>query len=592
MKYMYKALSVLTLLAVVAGFTACSEDEVTTEVLNSEQVYFPNTLQNIQEVKAEASTVEIPVMRMGTDAVTIPLVVEQAEGNILELNIPDNVVFAADQKETKLVITYNPEKIQSGKYDSVKLSFGDKYNTPYGNSAVSLKIGQAEPWVSLGKGKLTDNWIYENVKEAKVEILQNKLFPNRFRIVKPFNELAKANGSEPKDGFTEFMDITVLKKGDVYKDVTISTDGLVVYNNVNSGFFHSKYNADIYVCHPSGFNKYKASDEGWKNNKVLSYQANELPAQISIAPFFYMKGVGGWDQTTSDSQLVITFPGVVIADYSAEVSYAGKYEASDGAVSIVANVKLGKDVASAKAVVIAGGVVSETSFDASLSNVVDVAEAGDVRIPMPEGASAGVYSIIVQTYNADKVAQKTVSTQFVYSDVNSLKERWKKAFVGDYTYKYVFIGEDGNLSVDENLVLYVSESNNNRYKIENCFLGVDFVFTVNPDDGTITFADQFTGYVDKETGNLYLCDMNALMPKQFPTKSNKKDDQFFFNIGFYTSAGYWGYDQSNNNSNLETFVIKGPAPSGAPAKKDFKRNVLRIKNVKKNVKVRPVAALR
>ena len=115
---------------------------------------------------------------------------------------------------------------------------------------------------------------------------------------------------------------------------------------------------------------------------------------------------------------------------------------------------------------------------------------------------------------------------------------------------------------------------------------------MNPDDGTITFADQFTGYVDKETGNLYLCDMNALMPKQFPTKSNKKGNQFFFNIGFYTSAGYWGYDQSNNNSNLETFVIKGPAPSGAPAKKDFKRNVLRIKNVKKNVKVRPVAALR
>lgn len=592
MKYMHKALSVLSLLAIMAGFTACNEDEVTTEVLNSEQVYFPNDATTTFDITANESTVTVPVLRMGTDAVSIPVIVKADEENVLDLNVPATVSFAEGSTESKLVISYDPAKIETGHYDKVTVSFGDDYNTPYGFSSLNLKIGQPEPWISLGKGTITDNWVFGD--EAKVEILQNQLQPNRFRVLNPFTEIALNAGAEPNGAFTEVLEITVLKAGDEYKGVTITQDDIIVFSDCNTGYPYDEVH-DIWMLHPSLFSSMSKDDSAWGNCRVVDYQENGLPTQFAFGPMFYVQdesgdGIGGWNETGATDDVVITFPGVVIADYSAEVAYAGKYENADGEISAVANIELGEDVASAKAAVVAGrnnmdavnGIV-----DGSLENIVDVTASGEVRIPMPADAESGTYTIAVVTYDAEGEAQDYNIANFNYSASGEVTETWTPIYLGDYTYKFVFCNNDGTPYVDENLTLYESDSNENRLKIENAFNGVDFIFEMD-DDGYITFEDQYSGYTDASAGDLMFCDMNALYPDNFPTKSYYSNGQFFFNIGFYANDGWWGYDQSDDNDDLETFVLTAQAAKAmkAPAKKG-KKNVKRPVHAKKHIIGKP-----
>lgn len=581
MKYMHKALSVLSLLAIMAGFTACNEDEALTEVLNSEQVYFPNTMSTTVEITADASSVEIPVMRMGTDAVEIPVVVEAAEENSLDLQVPAKVAFAEGSKESKIVITYNPEKVTPGSYDKVKLSFGNDYNTPYGNAVADLKIGQAEPWVSLGICTIYDDfWMGQSYR---CEILQNELDPQSFRLVKPF---PAADYDRP----TELLEFRIYKAGETLLDEVLEQD--VVYWDYKDAVL-TYYDSDgdfIHMAFPGLF-KSMATQDSWTHNTVLSYQENGLPAQVQFAPLYYEPALGsGWNYSQSDGMFVITFPGVVVADYSAEVSYAGKYENADGEISAVANVELGGDVASAKAAVVAGrnnmdgvnGIV-----DGSLENIVDFTASGEIRIPMPAEAESGTYTIAVVTYDAEGEAQDYNVANFNYSASGEVKETWTPVFLGNYTYKYVFCNNDGTPYVDEGLTLYESDVNENRYKIENAFNGVDFIFEMD-EEGYLTFEDQYSGYTDASAGDLMFCDMNAMYPDNFPTKSYYSNGEFYFNIGFYANDGWWGYDQSDDNDDLETFTLTANAAKAkkTPAK-NGRKNVKRPVHAKKNIIGKP-----
>lgn len=571
---MKKIFSILCAIALVVGFTACSsEQDIPYEELNNQQVYFPNTISTTVELSPEATTFEIPVMRMGTDAVTIPLIVTMGEENPADLQFPASVAFAEGKKETSIVVSYDPTKVEPGYYNDVNISFGPDYNTPYGYSAVALKVGQAEPWVSLGLATITDNWVFGS--EAKVEILQNQLYPNRFRVLNPFTEIALSAGAEPNGTFTEALDITVLKAGDVYRGVTVTQDDIIVFNDCNTGYPYDETH-DIWMLHPSEFSSMSKDDSAWGNCRVVDYQENGLPTQFAFGPMFYAQddsgaGIGGWNETKATDDIVITFPGVVIADYSAEVTYSGKFEHADGGISVEAAVELGDDVASAIATVVPGRDPSEGIsgiINGTQGNVTEFSKSGDVRVAMPEEAESGVYSFVVVTYDAAGEAQDYGYTKFNYSASGDVVETWSLAFYGTYEYKSVFANADGSPYYDEGLEFYISDLNENRMKISNVFYGVDFIFEMD-DDGNITFEDQYTGYTDAKDGDLMVCDMNALNPGNFPTVSYYQNGVFYLNTGYYANDGFWGYDDSDNNDNLETFTLTaeaGSKPANAPKK--------------------------
>ena len=84
---LHKLYSVLCAASVALAFVGCGKDDTIIDQLNSQQVYFPNDMIKTIELSAEKSSVEIPVMRIGTDAASIPLKVAMEE-NVAGLNIP------------------------------------------------------------------------------------------------------------------------------------------------------------------------------------------------------------------------------------------------------------------------------------------------------------------------------------------------------------------------------------------------------------------------------------------------------------------------------------------------------------------------
>lgn len=112
------------------------------------------------------------------------------------------------------------------------------------------------------------------------------------------------------------------------------------------------------------------------------------------------------------------------------------------------------------------------------------------------------------------------------------------------------------------MVLSQSEQNANHYKISEVFYGVDFEFTLN-DDGTITFEDQYTGYTDLSAGDVMVADVHALYPEDFPTAGYYRDNVLYFNTGYYVEGGFVAYDESEDNSILETFTITGETDAKA-----------------------------
>lgn len=571
---MNKALSLLTIVALAASFAACSSDDNATETLNSEQVYFPDTMKTTIELSQTATSVDIPVARQGSDAIDIPLIVTMGSTNVIDMSVPDKVSFAQDSKTSTLKITYDPSKIQMGHYDTVSVALGKDYNTPYGNSKITLLLGY-DPWTSLGKGKLTDSYIWE-VSDYEVEIQQSDVNPSRFRIVAPFTAIQQEVMPElpPLHGHADYLYFEILKPGDTYNGTTVTQSDLVGFDTYTTGYYDKGYN-DIIAYHPSLIDG--MTEDNWVNNKVIQYQEEDptLPAQVQLAPF-YVEDFGTEDEydmdvTGKSNMVLITFPGASIKDYSCSISYQGKIEDKNANLFAEAFVKVGADVASAKAAVVKGRgkyVIEDAVKDIEagvLSDIIDVqvTDSGLVRIPMPSNETVGSYTVVIVTYDADGKAKQHDYSSFVYSSREYDEEEWTSVGTGIFTYKYVYVDGDNN-PTEEEVELFKSETTSGLYKLEEMFDGEDFMFYVDA-NGKISFEDQYTGYsgIDDKT-DLMVTDMYTW---EFPTQSYVSGNTYYFNIGYYDNDDWWGYDDSDDNDNLETFVLTSASSAKGSLKK-------------------------
>ena len=552
---MKKIFSILSAIALVVGFTACSsEQDIPYEELNNQQVYFPNTLSTTVELSPEATTFELPVMRMGTDAVTIPLIVTMGEENPADLQFPASVSFAEGKKETSIVVSYDPTKVEPGYYNNVNLSFGPDYNTPYGYSAVALKVGQAEPWVSLGWGSFYDDfWMGESYP---VEILQNELDPQSFRLVKPFP-------AADYEQATDMLEFRIYKAGETLMGETLTED--VVYWDYHCAAlsYFSNYDDIIYMVWPGTFTKYPTQDT-WTHNRVLSYQENGLPAQVQFAPYYYMFNNGGWDYTQDDGMFVINFPGVVIADYSCEVAYTGKFIDVDDNVFACANATLGADVASAKAGIIEGANPEPLVNGLADGSIEGIDVYGEFQIAMPADAPSGKYTIAVVTFDANGEAQNYNYDTFKYVSASADVVEWDltKNLTTTYEFSQFWKGSDN---------FVVTPNGDGTFTIKGWNEDIDFTFTLNADN-TITWEPFYIGYTDANYGDVYLGDLNTLFGDEEPSYYDPTEGTFYFNTYYYVEAGYFGYG-------MEPMTITGYADvASAPKKHAAKKNNKKFAN--------------
>ncbi|MDE6654893.1 MAG: hypothetical protein K2K37_10970 [Muribaculaceae bacterium] len=536
-------------LAVFAGFTSCSDDDTIDRNygVNNDEVYFPNSLPKTIELAIDANSFDVELRRVRTaDAITVPIQVTDESGLF---SVPASVAFAEGADKAVLTIGYSLDDINYGDFKTVVLKIADEsLISPYGASSYTFSAGLNEPWTSLGNCQYSDAFMFTNTYQA--EIQQSDVDPTVFRVVNPYAQGLAAEGYPQNAGPSEFVQFRVLQPGEKVYDTTVTMENLVYFDTFRTGWFHDNYGAEVQCYWPGKFVSLSAEDN-WTYNCVKSYQDNGVPAVVQLAPYYYMDGVGGWNYTQRDGMITIVFPGVQILDSSIEVAHTGFFHDAKDNVSVVADITLGDDVEEAKVALVQGsdGLAGANDIIGGIVESISVTSSGEVKLPIPEYALDGKYSVVAVSYIDGEPKEYDYAT-FTYT--SGAKEQWTQIATGDYTYVNFFEG------VDEGLPLYRSDSDPTRYKIGDWGFGVDFVFTMSG-DGKIMVADQETGYVHSSYGMVYVNDIVA------STGSTEYGDSFYdfnaekfiFSVIYYVGAGKFEY------IGPESFVITSEAQESA-----------------------------
>lgn len=550
------ALSMASLMTV--AFTACDSEDESYEwaSVSGSQVYFNNSLAKEYVLSMNESSFNIPVSRVSdTDAINVPLNVSLEEGSLF--SIPQSVSFAAGQKEASIQVSYDPANIVFDKFETVKISLADaSLTTEWGISEYVFTAGVPAPWVSLGMATVVDDYItgifgVENVA-WQVELQENQLYPGYYRLVNPYGAGYPYN--EPGD-FDASQDYYLEIHAEDPSKVWIPTTTYGMDWGYGNFIFGSMAGLRIGQGKPEAAEGYY----GQLADGIITFPADAL--LIGMSDY----NDGGLYTCNSSAAFKVVFPGVVLADYSAEVAYAGKLYDADDNLYIVAEVNaLGADVEEVRLAVCAADqtadVVAAIAADET-EDYVSLSGTGSASLPFDANAASGKYSIVAVTF-AGGEAQEATSTNFKYTALGGEpEESWSAYYVGNYTYYQCF--ED----TDENVVMYGSDDDPLRCKLAPWGNGTDLVFIWDDDDNIILAADQDMEFSESSYGDFFVSDLSsdcALAPgNDWATiiAANFAEDmtgtefdpgyvdydnlQIGFNTVYYTSKGYvigWGYE--------------------------------------------------
>lgn len=578
------ALSMASLMTV--AFTACDSEDESYEwaSVSGSQVYFNNSLAKEYVLSMNESSFNIPVSRVSdADAINVPLNVTLEDGSLF--TIPQSVSFAAGQKEANIQVSYDPANIVFDKFETVKISLADAgLTTEWGISEYVFTAGVPAPWVTLGKATVVDDYItgffgVENVA-WQVELQENQLYPGYYRLVNPYGAGYPYNEPGDFDASQDYyLEIHAEDPSKVW--IPITTYGMDWgYGNF---IFGSMAGLRIAQGKPDAAEGYY----GQLEDGIITFPAGAL--LIGMSDY----NDGGLYACNESGAFKVVFPGVVLADYSAEVAYAGKLYDADDNLYIVAEVNaLGADVEEVRLAVCAADqaadVVAAIAADET-EDYVSLSGTGTASLPFDTNAASGKYSIVAVTFGGGE-AQEVVSTNFKYTALGGEpEESWSAYYVGNYNYYQCF--ED----TDENVVMYGSDDDPLRCKLAPWGNGTDFVFIWDDDDNIFVAADQDMEFSHNSYGDFYVSDLSsdcALAPGNDWASiiaANFPDDltgtefdpgyvdydnlQIGFNTVYYTSKGYimgWGYETYDI---LAQAGARGAKMAKAPASSSFAQPV-------------------
>lgn len=443
--YKYCAAAFAGLLALTLG-SCTSEYEYDAAVAEGQQVYFSSSLASKVELSSTASSFTVPINRIKTDeALTVNLSLTD-ESKLF--TAPTSASFLAGESSTNVTISYDPSNFSYDDFKNLVLTITDAdYTTPYGASSYSFSAGVPSPWTSLGVGKFIDSFFYGEAID--LEIQQNDLNSNLFRVVNPYKQIseeyAEAGYAVDTDARSDYFEFTVMQAGQTLAGVTMTQSDLVYYSPVCTGIDVGWTGGSVYLYHPAAFSS-RQSEAYWTHNYVEAYQDNGLPGAVSIAPLYITAQGYGSDQSTVDDVIQIIFPGYELSDYSVEVAYTGAFIDTKENTYAMGNVKLGSDVEEAKVAVVEGNDVEQALNDVLNGTVetTSITESGDVKIECPY---SGTCTMIAVSYAGGEPMDYGYAT----FNFNVGGSDWKTLGTGLYT-DYVFAAfledQDGNQGLD------------------------------------------------------------------------------------------------------------------------------------------------
>ncbi len=547
----YILASALTLVLAL-GFSSCKDDDDFTlaEQLTNAQVYFPGQ-SNSKTVSLSPGentfTIDI-VRRNASEALTVPLNVSGEDAEMF--SVPASVNFAANQSSTSFEVKLATAEETFG-YDtkhSFDLKIGnDSYTTPYGVDELAVTAVIAAPWVTLGTATYRDDFLSTfwatGTPEYEVEIQENQLQPGLFRLVNPYGAAYPYNEDGDWDASQDYyIEIHAEDPDAVY--ISMQNTGLDwgygdLYINSFAGYYLAKGLTVDEVKENGVFGTYK--------DGVITFPANSL--MVGMVDYNDL----GLYRANTNGGFRVVMPGVVLADYSLEIGYAGKYTDSDDNVAgaIVNLLSAGSDVETIKYAIVAG-----TDVDAAVAGIIDgsiqTLEASPsqttIMVPFSEAPVAGKYTIVAVSYGNGE-AQEVSSATFKYT--SAAAETWSLVGTGDYTYT-LFFGSDEEPAVDEGLELYQSDSDATRYKIEHWGYDVDFFFNFNASTGEVLVDENETGYVHPSYGTVEVIDIVSYVGDSSYGQSSYSNGTFTFGLVYFCSAGMFNYGE-------ETFTLNDAA---------------------------------
>lgn len=185
-------------------------------------------------------------------------------------------------------ITVNLEPLDIGKDLTIELSLSESDISYNGVGKTKLLANKDYNWISQGMGTYVDNWA--SGVEYEVEILKAEGY-DRYRAVEPYTETMKNDDGEWEDWIASSMP--------PYVEFWTGDDGLIKFYTF---FLGVNYEGDakqpINVYHPASLN----SELPIELNKWIDDKT------VQLAPYYYIDGLGGWNNTVTNGVIIITLP--------------------------------------------------------------------------------------------------------------------------------------------------------------------------------------------------------------------------------------------------------------------------------------------
>ena len=389
---------------------------------SGEQVYFDNSTSKVALSK-DATSFTVPVLRVATtEAATIALTSKDESGIF---TIPSSVSFAAGENKALVTIGYDPTKLEYDDFKSITLSLSDtSYGTPYGFSSLSFLAGIPSPFVTIGKAKFMDSWMYDAETYFDVTLQQNEINPDIYRIVNPYDEILVKGGYSPnyvKKGPSEYLTFQLRHAGEEVGGAILTRDNLVTFEPFRTGYYISDYDSgdtdgEVWGFHISDdtFHSSWHVEAAYLKNCVAAYKEDGTPGQVNLAPWYYIIGLGGWNKSQEDKQIEIIFPGFTPADYTAELAYSGIFTDASEKVFAVGNLTLGPDAQDVKAIVMPQEADASAVADAIAAGELEATDvaAGSIQVPIPEDLTGKLQIIVVVL--AGETVKNVVAAPFEY----------------------------------------------------------------------------------------------------------------------------------------------------------------------------------
>ncbi|MDR3118900.1 MAG: hypothetical protein LBU44_05715 [Mediterranea sp.] len=415
MKTIKNISAIILALAAMTTFYSCREDEpeyTPAGKLDTEQVYFPSSNSASIVLSSRENSFEVSIARIKTDAATtVPLTVTGANGLY---NVPASVAFAQGASTAVITITYDPDAVGFDNFTELKLSIGgDSYTTGYGFPEYVFTVGIPAPWMSLGDCTFTEDFLttfYGTGNDPyMVEIQENQLQPGLFRLVNPFGEAYPYNDPGDWDASRDwYLEVHAEDPTAVY--INVQETGMIWTN----GMFSVGSKAGNFMAGGQTLEEVKASGyTGTYENGVITFPLGTM--LIAMAEY----NSGSLYTANTNGAFKIVMPGVVLADYSIAIAYAGTYMNTNNEVAgvLVQISAVGGDVETIRLAVVAGTDVEATIEEIKSGNIDSVeapAKTGTVLVPFTAAPAAGSYTIVAVAYGDDK-GQAAADATFQYT---------------------------------------------------------------------------------------------------------------------------------------------------------------------------------